>query len=1153
MEEDTKKRKEKRRLKGQSFGPAHERAVAAVLGAAEMSATGCISNDFLNDKNTVQLLDSYCMSLPQREINEKNTPIYEFLETNAQGCMKFQCAILMPKIIPAHLRCAIGPIVNNKAEAKRLVCGQMLGNIYQYELNMAEKIADGENVSEYHRFLAKSGLSTVHLKVVPDKLITRERNTNLFLYAIRAMPDSKSSRFCTFSCIGCCEHLKSLNQVGLALVSPLSRDVLDTSQKFSLRSTESIDVNFVFLGEYLYSDEVVHQMQRFHKAISCWENECGEIKSDAILENSIMCHSPCKDHCICDAQCHFAAKIPKYSHLFGLPSGKSGFIPLNEWGSSSNGSCYIFFPLPESVCTLPLSAADLAIKPSEFGLFADESSLLMHLVKCADEAQTLVYNLRIQKKMNDSPSLIYYAPTNDQLKPNDLAGQIISRGSGDLFMGLHHQYRQQVKLTDIMKVKATTPKSNRPIHLKNGEDGDDSHFSKRPRIDGENTVADKAVSDIVSSVSMNLESEKTRVTYGDNFVSKNPTWRCSIEKLQTLDSHYLVSVMPIVSKLTVVPIAGPLTDTTGTETLVPQQVTDQYNLTVAQSLGQIFDDGVGGSINNVSRYHNHSVTMHLLPESCHPLGKAKWFYFGLVAPCVAWRVQTILLGNECVEKIINCAETYNSTVFSDPIDIQRFVSISPHSLDMLRAITFRCAGESFDNERLESLGDSILKLVTTVKLYQKYTSSNENELTKLRQDLINNATLSQKSRCLDLSKYMHAVNLSSGKQALQIRPPGMEPPNMASDDTTLSIWNSDIVSKRYHQTIQIESKRKNSKKTSAESMAVEGDVVNEVSVANIAKVDVGKNYFKFLYPRPQMLTAVVQDKLKADFVEALIGAYYLSGGLEASIDVIKLLGLLSQGGETGSATTDKTELFIPDGYPDNLLRRISSKTIVNNKSKVYSDKYYGEHNNYTEKFRGNCVSPTHTDEDLIISINSALGYRFKSIELLHQALTHDTIVKDVRSNQRLEFLGDAVLDFIVCSAIFRNCPSALCGDISLGKCILTNNKMLAKFSYKSRMFRHLRIGSRSLFDQFLRISNEFASTGKSLMVSIIKINEDLYKGKEQINTFQAEEDKLEQFLGDTSKPLADMFEAMIGAIYLDSNFDLRQVENMLKHIEAIEI
>ena len=907
----------------------------------------------------------------------------------------------------------------------------------------------------------------------------------------------------------------------------------------------------MFLGEYFYSDEVVHQMQRFHKAISCWENECGEIKSDAILENSTMCHSPCRSHCTCDVQCHFASKIPKFSHLFGFPNSKSEFIPLNEWGSSSNGSCYIFFPLPESVCTLPLSAVDLAIKPSEFALFADESSLLMHLVKCADEAQTLVYNLRIQKKMNDSPSLIYYAPTNDQLKPNDLAGQIISRGSGDLFMGLHHQHRQQVKLTDIMKVKATNSKSDKPNELKNGEDSGDSLCSKRQRIDGENT--EKTVSDNVSSVPMNVESEKTHVTYGDNFISKNPTWRCSIEKLQTLESHYLVSVMPIVSKLTVIPISGPLVDKTGTETVVPPQVIDQYNLTVAQSSGQIFEDGVGVGIDNVARYHNHSVAMHLLPESCHPLGKAKWFYFGLVAPCVAWRIQTILLGNECIEKIINCAEKYNSTASSDPIDIHKFVDISPNSLDMLRAITFRCAGESFDNERLESLGDSVLKLVITIKLYQKFACSTEGELTKLRQDVINNAILSQKSRCLDVSKYMHAVNLSSGKQALQIRPPGMELSNIASDDSTLSMWNADVLSKRFHQTFQIESKRKNSKKASAELMAVEGDVVNEISVANIAKVDFDKNYFNVLYPRPQVLTAVVQDKLKADFVEALIGAYYLSGGLDASIDVIKLFGLLSPRSEIAAVATDKTELFIPDGYPENLWRQISNKRMISNKSNVYFDKYYDEHNNYDGEFRGNCISPTYTDEDLIASIDNTIGYRFKSIELLHQALTHDTVVNDVRNNQRLEFLGDAVLDFIVCSAIFKTCPSALCGDISLGKCILTNNKMLAKFSYKSKMYRYLRVGSRYLYNEFLRINNDFTITEKGLMGGIIKINEDLYKGKGQVNTFQAEEDKFEQFLGDASKPLADMFEAMIGAIYLDSNLDLKQVENMLKYIEVIEI
>ena len=44
----------------------------------------------------------------------------------------------------------------------------------------------------------------------------------------------------------------------------------------------------------------------------------------------------------------------------------------------------------------------------------------------------------------------------------------------------------------------------------------------------------------------------------------------------------------------------------------------------------------------------------------------------------------------------------------------------------------------------------------------------------------------------------------------------------------------------------------------------------------------------------------------------------------------------------------------------------------------------------------------------------------------------------------------------------------------------------------------------------------------------------------------------ELFLGETSKPLADVMEAIIGAIYLDSNFDLTQVTNMLRHIQAVD-
>jgi hypothetical protein len=360
------------------------------------------------------------------------------------------------------------------------------------------------------------------------------------------------------------------------------------------------------------------------------------------------------------------------------------------------------------------------------------------------------------------------------------------------------------------------------------------------------------------------------------------------------------------------------------------------------------------------------------------------------------------------------------------------------------------------------------------------------------------------------------------------------------------MWNTDILSKRFHQSDQIESKRKNSKKAHTDVMAVEGDVVNEIGAVDAAKIDCDKSYLRVLYRRPQMLTAVIQDKLKADFVEALIGAYYLSGGLEASTDIIKIFGLLSPRDDGASAAIDQSELFIPAGYPENLLRQISSKTTVSSRPKEYGGKWCDD------DYREYCISPTDSDEDLISSIHRTIGYRFRSIKLLREALTHDTMVSS-SSNQRLEFLGDAVLDFIVCSSIFKNCPFALCGDISLGKSTLTNNKMLAQFSYKSQVYRYLRLGSKYLFHQFLRINNEFLTTGKGFIGDIIKIDKDVYQGQKQANNFKSEGEQFELFLGDASKPLADLFEAMIGAIYLDSNHDLTQCVNMLKFIEVMDI
>lgn len=62
---------------------------------------------------------------------------------------------------------------------------------------------------------------------------------------------------------------------------------------------------------------------------------------------------------------------------------------------------------------------------------------------------------------------------------------------------------------------------------------------------------------------------------------------------------------------------------------------------------------------------------------------------------------------------------------------------------------------------------------------------------------------------------------------------------------------------------------------------------------------------------------------------------------------------------------------------------------------------------------------------------SVLGHPFADRELLRQALTHSSNTDDgLASNERLEFLGDAVLGVVVCAMIFRRFPGLREGDMT---------------------------------------------------------------------------------------------------------------------------
>ena len=67
-------------------------------------------------------------------------------------------------------------------------------------------------------------------------------------------------------------------------------------------------------------------------------------------------------------------------------------------------------------------------------------------------------------------------------------------------------------------------------------------------------------------------------------------------------------------------------------------------------------------------------------------------------------------------------------------------------------------------------------------------------------------------------------------------------------------------------------------------------------------------------------------------------------------------------------------------------------------------------------------------------LETIIGYKFKNPELLEIALTHTSYANEsrtpVKHNERLEFLGDAVLSIVVSDYIFRNCPHLPEGELN---------------------------------------------------------------------------------------------------------------------------
>lgn len=138
--------------------------------------------------------------------------------------------------------------------------------------------------------------------------------------------------------------------------------------------------------------------------------------------------------------------------------------------------------------------------------------------------------------------------------------------------------------------------------------------------------------------------------------------------------------------------------------------------------------------------------------------------------------------------------------------------------------------------------------------------------------------------------------------------------------------------------------------------------------------------------------------------------------------------------------------------------------------------------------------------DFIVQLERSISYQFSDRAIAELALTHRSA--DKQNNERLEFLGDAILGFTIADELFRRHPDAAEGDLSRLRARLVNQQTLADIA-----------GSLNLGELLVLGPGELKSGGRQ-RISI----------------------------------LADSVEAVIGAVYVDGGLDVcRRLVIMLYH------
>lgn len=111
-----------------------------------------------------------------------------------------------------------------------------------------------------------------------------------------------------------------------------------------------------------------------------------------------------------------------------------------------------------------------------------------------------------------------------------------------------------------------------------------------------------------------------------------------------------------------------------------------------------------------------------------------------------------------------------------------------------------------------------------------------------------------------------------------------------------------------------------------------------------------------------------------------------------------------------------------------------------------------------------------------------LGYSFNDIELLNEALTHRSYA--ARNNERLEFLGDGILNFVIAHELYKSYPDVQEGDLSRLRANLVNRESLADIANQLNMGDVIKLGSGELKSGGFRRPSILADAVESVLGAV---------------------------------------------------------------------